>query len=434
MIDSPLPPPLSLSEDSDVVPGHDERDETELPAAVPKAVEAMEEPFWIARANLYPGQGMRLYLQTQEDSSCSTLASKSLPDTNRIDVVSSAATLVIDLKIGQTTTQDALCDLGSPDGKTWKEKERMEIHHRRHATGRSEQPSPPPPLTAGGGHVGSSPSASSTGSPGLVASDSKRRLSSQDMIGVTGAGAGAAARRKQGQPFFFNYHSLGFDLLFDYSTAPSDDSLQQAGADSQIEEEGGGPVLSKIICHTNSPGHALFGRYQRLPWRLARAGERMLADADTAQGGELPDVSDAMCTYTELLPRFVPSPPLRTEHVKATSIESTATTPLAVPGGASVSRRSASSSSTTSSIGKKAKSPLSSSPSVSAAAATTAGASLGNKSAQDETMLLDRGSNPVEFKSRLRLDVASSLHGHPGIVLEINEADQKVASITLLTI
>ena len=54
--------------------------------------------------------------------------------------------------------------------------------------------------------------------------------------------------------YFYNYYHLGIDILFD----------------------GARHTVKKIICHSNFPGHADFGTYQRCHFRLlAKATERL---------------------------------------------------------------------------------------------------------------------------------------------------------------
>lgn len=90
-----------------------------------------------------------------------------------------------------------------------------------------------------------------------------------------------------GQAFFFNYFSLGLDLLFAPSSAAA------------------GIVLAKIICHSNTPGHALFGRYKRLPWRLATPSDTWSGPGDPSTTPSVPPStvgrSDALTPLTDLL-------------------------------------------------------------------------------------------------------------------------------------
>lgn len=136
---------------------------------------------------------------------------------------------IVELLLGVTTPQDAMCDLGQPQRIFYKEDDRMRIHGAAtgHANGR-------------GGRDRASPNGSSNDDP---------------LSGSHDADDSA---------FFYNYFDLGIDLLFSTNTLrmPSIAEAYDAAATGQAR-------LEKVICHTNVPGDALFQRYNRCPWRVS---------------------------------------------------------------------------------------------------------------------------------------------------------------------
>ncbi|KAN0062202.1 hypothetical protein ACQY0O_005383 [Thecaphora frezii] len=138
----------------------------------------------------------------------------------------------VELLLGVTTPQDAMCDLGTPQRIFYKEDDRMRIH----ATGGTPRLSP-------------------DGRDGDAAEVEDREEPSQD----------------DGSPFFYNYFDLGIDLLFssDAAVASSTEAAHAAMATGQAR-------LEKIICHTNVAGDALFQRYNRCPWKVVVSSGRSI--------------------------------------------------------------------------------------------------------------------------------------------------------------
>ncbi|KDN49249.1 hypothetical protein K437DRAFT_273319 [Tilletiaria anomala UBC 951] len=358
----------------------------------------LDEQVFVDSATVFPGEGVRLQLCAVSAAASSSNAT-SRPERRRGTAPSASLSpspsgrgsdvagrtkqdhQVVTLALGRTTVQDVLCELGSPEARCWKEDERMGIHqHQQHPVPHSSWRSTWSQRSASGG-VGASGRAGGdtmlNGRAHAHGDDEDDGDGDDDDDGDDEAnGLGEAQRGPQ--PFFFNYFSLGFDLLFEYSNrslpvACSNRDARDGDEDGQQE----GPVLSKIICHSNTPGHALFGRYQRLPWHLARPGSRM-PSSHAADGG---DADVDMETNAGPQPDF-----LRPYEA------------LVASGALPVQ------------------------PIVSA------------QHEHRETMLLDRSSDAVEFKELLQLDVSSSLHGHPGVVLEVSVRDGLVACITVLAV
>ncbi len=129
----------------------------------------LDEPFWVEDAVLFPGQGVRLLIASPSSSSHAASTSDAHPhsapggasiSSSASDPSSSDSSALpyavqrhaLELRIGQTTLQDALCELGAPQGSMHKEADRMQIHHASRA--------------AAGGSSGSNASAGGGGGEG----------------------------------------------------------------------------------------------------------------------------------------------------------------------------------------------------------------------------------------------------------------------------
>ena len=136
---------------------------------------------------------------------------------------------LVELLLGVTTPQDALCDLGQPQRIFYKEDDRMRIHG------------------AGPGHGGGRGASKTASENSNATDDSSFGFGDHD-----------------DSAFFYNYFDLGIDLLFSKDTLrmPSIAEAYDAAATGQAR-------LEKVVCHTNVPGDALFQRYHRCPWRVS---------------------------------------------------------------------------------------------------------------------------------------------------------------------
>ncbi|GAC72410.1 alkyl hydroperoxide reductase [Moesziomyces antarcticus T-34] len=143
---------------------------------------------------------------------------------------------VVELMLGVTTPQDALCDLGQPQRIFYKEDDRMRIH-------------------GGSTHAGAD--GQTRGAAAGAREGSENSTATDESL--------AASHELDDSAFFYNYFDLGIDLLFSKQTMrmPSGAEVYGAAALGQAR-------LEKVVCHTNVPGDALFQRYNRCPWRVVR--------------------------------------------------------------------------------------------------------------------------------------------------------------------
>lgn len=135
----------------------------------------------------------------------------------------------VELVLGVTTPQDAMCELGQPQRIFYKEDDRMRIHG------------------ASAGHAGGH---------GARERVSENPTLNDDTLANTNDTDDSA--------FFYNYFDLGIDLLFSTNTL-----RMRSVAEAYDAVAAGQPRLEKVVCHTNVPGDALFQRYNRCPWRVS---------------------------------------------------------------------------------------------------------------------------------------------------------------------
>lgn len=163
---------------------------------------------------------------------------------------------------------------------------------------------------------------------------------------------------------FHNYPSLGLDVLLEHS------------------QDQDSSVVSKVVLHSNSPGTALFGRYERVPWRIAASPDQSeVAYTDSVGAEDARRARDALAheqifQLAQLLKQLRPQAAGKGEH-----------------GGTAVSGHEA----------EAQRCP--------------------------DIMELDRGADPE--LQRLRLDVRSRLIGFPGIVVEVGPGD-RVSALVLV--
>ncbi|SPO25125.1 uncharacterized protein UTRI_02771_B [Ustilago trichophora] len=196
----------------------------------------------LLEANITPGSGVALHFAKSGISRTSS----PMPDrtTNTASPVGGHTPHVVDLILGLTTPQDALCDLGQPQRIFYKEDDRMRIHG------------------AASGH----------GGRGTRDRVSEQSSSTED--------SHSGSNDHDDSAFFYNYFDLGIDLLFSKETSrmPSIAEVYGAAATGQAR-------LEKVICHTNVPGDALFQRYNRCPWRVVTPAS---TDGTTANANKAP--------------------------------------------------------------------------------------------------------------------------------------------------
>ncbi|PWN52156.1 hypothetical protein IE53DRAFT_361007 [Violaceomyces palustris] len=159
----------------------------------------------------------------------------------------SQSSRIVELLIGVTTPQDALCDLGEPQRVFYKEDERMRIH---------------------GGETGAFGSGG-----GREACDFRDRDEPDSEWNEDGGGAGS--EETIGSPFFFNYFDLGIDLLFSTSSSSPTFSIDRMVGQARLE---------KVVLHTNVAGDGLFQRYNRCPWKIVGPSRRSTTPSPDSAG------------------------------------------------------------------------------------------------------------------------------------------------------
>ncbi|GAA5879924.1 hypothetical protein JCM8547_003703 [Rhodosporidiobolus lusitaniae] len=135
-----------------------------------------------------------------------------------------------ELLIGQTTSEDILCELGGAIRTFWKEDERLSIH----------------------------------------------------TAGIDG-GVGALSPN----PYFLSYPHLGLTLLL--TSSPTPPSLPSPSTSSSLIPP---HTLLKIVLHSNLPGKVNFGRTARAVWAFFREGEGESEGEGGRGGGRLVGVED----------------------------------------------------------------------------------------------------------------------------------------------
>ncbi len=173
----------------------------------------------LLEADVTPGRGVALQF-----AQCGASRATSPPSASQKPEATSHS---VELLLGITTPQDALCDLGQPQRIFYKEDDRMRIH----------------------------------GAPSAQNGGQTTRDRASDSTSTDSSSHEPSA-------FFYNYFDLGIDLLFskDTSRMPSIAEMYDAAANGQAR-------LEKVVCHTNVPGDALFQRYNRCPWRINPASK-----------------------------------------------------------------------------------------------------------------------------------------------------------------
>ena len=158
------------------------------------------------------------------------------------------------IKLGETTPQELVAELGPPDAIYRKNDQRMSIHKSRAASGTHQRPDL--------NDFRQDDSTDTDQSSSHTATDDS---SEEDDDGeVAGNVSGEC---------FYNYFYHGFDILLSTPTAPSQrppskeesnpDSIYNTPADvsSQL-------VASKLVLHGNVPGSYPFNRHRRCRWEI----------------------------------------------------------------------------------------------------------------------------------------------------------------------
>lgn len=153
------------------------------------------------------------------------------------------------LKLGRTTPQDLVAELGPPDAIYHKHDQRMMIH-KRAGSGARERPN----LHDDGMDTDQSSTHTVTDASG----------SDEDN--------GSDHTRSIPGECFYNYFHHGFDIMISTPTAPSDAPPSSTG-NQQSKPSAITPavplVATKIILHSNVPGSYSFNRHRRSRWEIS---------------------------------------------------------------------------------------------------------------------------------------------------------------------
>jgi Uncharacterised protein family (UPF0183) len=160
------------------------------------------------------------------------------------------------LRLGQTTPQELVAELGPPDAIYRKNDQRMQIHKTRDRS-HSRTPSKSDARI----HDDSTDTDHSSAHTGTDVSEDESEVES----GIVNAA----------DECFYNYFYDGFDILISPPTAPSrcPPSLTQMSArdfsQGCLIEESAPLVATKIILHSNIPGSYCFNRHRRCRWDIS---------------------------------------------------------------------------------------------------------------------------------------------------------------------
>ncbi|EPQ26112.1 uncharacterized protein PFL1_06320 [Pseudozyma flocculosa PF-1] len=232
-------------------PGAGSLSEADRAALDPEAIHVRAPS--LLEAVIEPHRGMTLHFARGSASrTASPLppASTKLQGGNGSSAAAHVASTVVELLLGVTTPQDAVCDLGAPQRVFYKEDDRMRIHAGGRGSGGAEAISFPPDDLDG------------------------------DAMGATDDAQDGSSDGDS--PFFYNYFDLGIDLLFS-SRADVASSIEAA----HLATTTGQARLEKVVCHTNVAGDALFQRYNRCPWKVVEVQRNESSeDAKEAKAGK----------------------------------------------------------------------------------------------------------------------------------------------------
>ena len=161
------------------------------------------------------------------------------------------------IKLGETTPQELVANLGPPDAIYRKNDQRMSIHKIRPASGSLSRPD------TNDSRMQDDSTDTDQSSAHTATDDSENEDESGEVAGIVS------------RECFYNYFYHGFDVLVSTPTAPSqrppsktpsnqaEDSprILPADADARL-------VASKVILHGNVPGSYPFNRHRRCRWEI----------------------------------------------------------------------------------------------------------------------------------------------------------------------
>ena len=166
--------------------------------------------------------------------------------------------------LNQTTPQDLITELGSPDA-THKRDEKAAtperpMHHRSGSTSR--------PMANGRTHAGSQPSSYSSTGTDSFDTDFDSEDTEEDPA------------ERASREMFWCYFGHGMDILI----GPPNDTATRADNDGRQQTPlAASPhlVVTKVIIHGNVPGSYAFNRHRRLRWTIANDSEQTLTSEDS---------------------------------------------------------------------------------------------------------------------------------------------------------
>ncbi|KAF2752723.1 hypothetical protein EJ05DRAFT_505771 [Pseudovirgaria hyperparasitica] len=167
----------------------------------------------------------------------------------------------VEIILGETTPQDLIMDLGSPDAIHWKSDRRLSIHKERTNSQASDRST-----GLSGRHGQLSVSADSS----ALQSEDDDSSDWEDDPETLGPDSGEASSEH-----FYNYYSHGFDILISeavHKPPPSPQDGRDRGWDMTSSDEEPPPAAqltaTKIIFHGNIPGSYQFNRHRRSRWTI----------------------------------------------------------------------------------------------------------------------------------------------------------------------
>ena len=173
------------------------------------------------------------------------------------------------IRLGITTPQDLVAELGPPDAIHRKHDRRLSIHKKR-GRSRSDQ------------------RVSFSGYPGrLDGTPDTERSSAVTSADESDSDEDINSARYQSQESspecFYNYFDHGFDAFISYPHGPSP-HIRPIESEEVFELKSNQPVVTKVLLHGNVPGSYPFNRYRRCRWVLDLGPEihgRVAMDSET---------------------------------------------------------------------------------------------------------------------------------------------------------
>lgn len=189
-----------------------------------------------------------------------------------VDMERGANTAPFRIRLGKTTPQDLVAELGPPDAIYYKSDRKMAIykfHHRDRKTTKTSFG------TFSANHDDMTDTDQSSLHSAADESDAEER---SNATGNTKANSSAEC--------FYNYFHHGFDVFISRPTLPAPGfSSSESDGDGTVEvEEPKQLVATKVLLHANVPGSYPFNRYRRSRWVI----DFQASEADVDLNSETP--------------------------------------------------------------------------------------------------------------------------------------------------